>query len=301
MSVSYYHGDTVEFSETVVALGTFDGLHRAHMKIIKAAAEYAAEAGIKWGVMLFDIIPANAVGTGKAGMLMTNDEKKDILTEADFFYTERFDSGFYEKSPEEFIEYLKRTLHAAAVSVGYNYRFGKNAAGDVRLLEELCRDAGIKVFVTGKTELGGHVVSSTVIRELVTEGRVDEAAEFLGRNFFITGNVESGLQNGRKMGIPTANIHADGRLLPKSGVYSGYCTFDEIRHKAIINVGNNPTFGGNRVTIEGHILDFDGDIYGRVIKTEFVRRLRGEQKFASSGELAERIKKDIEQCRKELK
>ncbi|MBP3361129.1 MAG: bifunctional riboflavin kinase/FAD synthetase [Clostridia bacterium] len=301
MSIYYHHGDTVEFSQTVVALGTFDGLHRAHMKIIKAAERYAVKAGLKWGVMLFDIIPANAVGARKAGLLMTNDEKKEILSGADFFYTESFDSDFYGKSPEEFINYLKCTLHASAVSVGYNYRFGNNAAGDVRLLEELCKNAGIKVLVTEKTELDGQVVSSTVIRELVAEGRVDEASEFLGRNFFITGDVESGLQNGRKMGIPTANIHAEGRLLPKSGVYSGYCTFDGIRRKAIINVGSNPTFGGSSVTIEGHILDFDGDIYGKGIKAEFVRRLRDEQKFKSSEELAARIKKDIEQCRKELK
>lgn len=302
MSIYYKHGDKVEFDKTAVALGTFDGLHIAHMKIINKAKEYAALNNIKCGVHTFSEIPANIMGKSVCTRLMSNKDKAEILSDIDFVYMESFDEAFYSKTPQEFVKYLKETLKAVAISAGYNYRFGKNAEGDVNTLKNLCAQEGIKVFILDKSEQYGEPVSSSRIRKLISDGDIKTATTLLGRPYFITGVVEKGLQNGRKMGFPTANLaYQEDMTIPKTGVYIGFCTVDGIRNKAIINVGNNPTFNGTKIKIECHLLDFNQDLYDKEIKVEFIDYLRGEVRFESKDLLQMQIKKDAENAERKFK
>lgn len=302
MSIYYHHGDKVEFDKTAVALGTFDGVHIAHMKIIEKVKEYAVANNIKSGVHTFSEIPANVMGKSVCTRLLSNNDKAEILSDVDFVYMETFDESFYLKSPQEFVKYLKENLKAEAVAAGYNYRFGKNAQGDVSVLKKLCKSEGIKVFVIDKSEQEGEPVSSSRIRKLIGDGDVKTAGRLLGRPYFITGVVEKGFQNGRKMGFPTANLsYQEDMTIPKSGVYIGYCTVDGIRNRAIINVGNNPTFNGTKIKIECHLLDFNEYLYDKEIKVEFYDYLRDEIRFESKDLLQNQIKKDAETAERKFK
>ncbi len=295
MTVNYTGGDAVNFPKTSVALGTFDGLHVSHMKIINKAIEYGAQHNIPCGVMLFDSIPANRVLCKNIPHLMKPEDRNKILSGLDFIYTQSFDEKFSDKTPEEFVTYLKTVLHAVFVSVGFNYRFGKGASGDANMLKALCGREGIAVSIADRTELMGDVVSSTRIRELISRGNVKLASSLLGRYYFMTGKVTKGFRNGHKMGTPTANLEYDNSVvLPKNGVYAGICTVGEKSYKSVINVGKNPTFDGKRVTVECHIPGFNGDIYNREIQLDFVEYIRDEIKFASVEQLKEQIAIDIE-------
>lgn len=301
MAIIYNGANSVGFNETAIALGTFDGLHIAHTKIINIAVEYGKKNNLPCGVMLFDNIPANSFSDTETPRLLKPHDRNNLLSHLDFIYVQNFDKNFSSKTPEEFVSYIKNVLRARFVSVGYNYRFGIHASGDADLLKKLCADEGIEVFISEKTIYSGHSVSSTRIRELISGGKVREAASLLGRNFFLTGNVIKGYRNGHKLGSPTANIELDPSvILPASGVYAGYCILNGTKHKCVINVGNNPTFNGNKITVESHLLDFDGEIYGTEIKVEFLKYLRGEIKFSSKDELAKQIADDIKDAHRVL-
>ena len=200
MSIVYYRDNKVEFAKTAVALGTFDGLHIAHMKIIGKVKEYAALNNIACGVHTFTDIPARVMGNHSSTRLISNNDKVKLLSHMDFVYVETFDEKFYNMSPDEFVLYLRNTLNAEAVAAGYNYRFGKNAKGDIKLLESLCSKQGIKVFVIDKTDMDGDSVSSSRIRKLISDGEVKKAAHLLNRPYFMSGIVENGFQKCNRAG-----------------------------------------------------------------------------------------------------
>lgn len=286
----------VDYDGTVVALGNFDGLHVAHMTIIRNGIQYAKEHGLKSGVLLFDE-NTKGVTQGKIELITPNEAKLELLEreKADFVFMEKFDKEFMKKTPEEFVLYLVNNLHVKAVCVGYDYSFGFKAQGDVEMLKKFGEKYGFKVFVTDVIKIDGRVVASTYIRQVIKSGEMEEAERFLGRRYCIEGNVVKGLQNGRKMGIPTANVDYDINMaLPKAGVYAGITYVSGKRLKSVINVGKNPTFGAEKLTVESHILDFDEDIYGEYIRVSFAKRLRGDIKFNSMEELKNQIQNDIE-------
>lgn len=292
----------IPYDRTVIALGNFDGLHTAHMAIIEKCRRYAEEHDCKSGVLLFSE-HTRSVTSGAVRIITTEKQKLEILRSVgiDFVYIRDFDDEFMRLSPEQFVDRLTAVLHPAAVCVGYDYRFGHKAAGDVTLLRELGAAHGFETIVTDEIDLDGSAVKSTRIRELIADGEVEKAAKLLGRPVRIEGEVEKGLQNGRKMGIPTANIRYDpDSVLPADGVYAGYTYVDGKRYKSVINVGSNPTFGAKRITVESHILGFDEDIYGREIAADFIKRLRSDIKFADVSELIDQIKSDIARAGKEL-
>ncbi len=302
MSIVYYNGSKVDFAKTAVALGTFDGLHAAHMKIINTVKEYATLNNIACGVHTFTEIPANVMGKSGCTRLISNNDKIKLLSGVDFIYEETFDEKFYSMSPEEFVAYLKNTLNAEAVAAGYNYRFGRNAKGDINTLKSLCSKHSIKVFAVDKTDMDGDRVSSSRIRKLISEGNVKKAARLLNRPYFISGTVEKGFQNGRQMGFPTANLsYKSDMTVPKTGVYMGFCLVDEKRKRAVINVGNNPTFKGTKTKIECHLLDFDEYVYDKEMTVEFIDYIREEICFSSKELLMEQIQKDVNITEKELK
>ncbi len=290
-------------AKKAVALGNFDGLHRAHIKIIKTCCQYAKENGLESSVLLFCEHTLNVITNQKIKLLTDEREKLELL---DFFgvnsvYIRKFDSDFMHLSPEEFVRMLVDNLNPAAVCVGYDYRFGYKAEGDVKTLEKLGEKYGFSVIVTDEMKTSGVTIKSTKIRELVKEGDMEQAALFLGRPFSVTGEVSIGLQNGRKLGTPTANVrYSSNKILPKEGVYSGFTTVDGIAYKSVINVGNNPTFNAREITIESHILDFDSDIYGKTVKVEFIKRIRGDRKFDSLEKLKTQIKSDIKIAEEQL-
>lgn len=300
MAIRYNHGDCVQFQKTSVALGTFDGLHTAHMKVINKAISYAKQEKIQCGILMFDNIPKNVLYKEKVPMIMNLNDAISLLPELDFVYVEKFDKSFYEKSPEEFVSYLKNTIKAMNVCVGFNFRFGKNASGDADLLKKLCDKEEINVFIQDKQQCEGEIISSTTIRKLLLNGDMKGACKLLGRPFFIKGAVCHGFQNGHKMGIPTANITPQEDIVcPKTGVYSGICVVDGQDYKSVINVGNNPTFGNKNTTIECHLLGFDGDLYNKEITIYFTDYIRDEICFKTPQMLAQQISKDIEFVQRE--
>lgn len=288
--------EKTDYDGTVAALGNFDGLHVAHMTIIRNGIKYAKEHGLKSGVLLFDE-NTKGVTQGKIALITPNEAKLELLEREnpDFVYMLKFDNEFMRKTPEEFVRFLSDKLNVKAVCVGYDYRFGHKASGDVEMLKRLGEKYGFKVLVTDAIKIDGRVVSSTYIRETIQRGNMEEAERFLGRRYCIEGVVEKGFQNGRKMGIPTANIDYDVNMaLPKEGVYAGITYVGGKRLKSVINVGKNLTFGAEKLTVESHILDFDEDIYGEYIRVSFAKRLRGVIKFSGAEELKSRIRRDIE-------
>lgn len=293
------YDETTKFDgeSSVVALGNFDGLHIAHMQIIYDSIEYAKEHNILCGVLLFDRHSKNIIKNDNIELIMTIEEKIEILKNAgvDFVYIKRFDDEFMKNTPDEFVKILLDDLHIKAVCVGYDYRFGYKASGDIDLLKQLGNKFNFKVSVTDAVKVNDTVVASSYIRQLISDGDIDKANNLLGRYFCVSGVVVMGLQNGRKMGIPTANIDThENMVLPKYGVYAGYTVVKNNRYKCVINVGQNPTFDAKKVTVESHILDFDDDIYGEIIKIEFVKYLREDKKFSSIDELKKQIHNDID-------
>ncbi len=295
---------SVPFPRTVVALGNFDGLHVAHMAIIKRCHDYARAHGLKCGVLLFNEHTKCTINNQSVPIITPENRKLDLLSKADmdFVYLRDFDKEFMRLTPQQFVRRLMDILHCVAVCVGYDYRFGYKASGDVAMLRELCEKSGIEAIVTDEIDHNGVAVKSTAIRHYIMDGSVQHAANMLGRPFAIEGMVVKGLQNGRKMGLPTANIsYKKNMLIPHNGVYAGYTYVRGNKYKSVINVGNNPTFGADKVTIESHILDFNEDIYNELIRVEFIKRLRGDKKFDSIEALVDQIKSDAETARKELK
>lgn len=289
-------GQGVMRGGTAVALGNFDGLHTAHMRIIRRSEEIAREKGLKSGVLLFEENTKSVVFGSKVKLITPYEEKLRLLCEAgvDFVYTRTFTEDFMRLSPEEFVRLLIENLNVKAVCVGYDYSFGHMASGNTETLTELGKKYGFETFVTPRVIVDSKTVSSTYIRELVSEGRTDDAARYLGRHYSICGTVAHGFQNGRKMGFPTANIEcADDVLLPKEGVYAGVTEVLGKRYVSVVNVGKNLTFGAEKPTIESHLTNFDANIYGERIRVYFYKRLRDVMRFDGIDALKEQIHRDV--------
>jgi len=291
----------VFYGGTVVALGNFDGLHVAHMKIIRSGIEYAKEHNLKSGVLLFEENTKNFTERKRVELITPNTIKLELLEreDLDFVVMRRFTHRVMEKSPREFFMFLKDELHAKALCCGYDYSFGYKAAGHVDTLRELGREFGIEVLVTEKIEVDGVTVSSTAIRELILAGGMERTERMLGRRYCVEGPVVKGKQNGHKLGFPTVNVSYDPKMvLPKPGVYAGITYALGQRLKCVINVGSNPTFGADKITVESHILDFDENLYGDYVRVSFAKRIRGEIKFESLDELRAQIQSDVEEVAK---
>ncbi len=285
------------YKDTLIILGNFDGLHIGHIQVMENGLKYAKEHSLKSGVFMFENHTRNAK------LITPNEIKFEILENIapDFLYIEKFDENLMKKSPEEFVQMLVKKLGMKAVCIGYDYRFGYMAQGDVNTMYELGKKYNFDVIVTDKIMLDGITVSSTYIRELIKMGNVKKASEFLGRHFVLEGKVEAGLHNGTKLGFPTANISINAfALLPKNGVYAGYTTVNKRKYKSVINVGNNPTFDAKKITVESHIIDFSEDIYGKDAIISFAEHIRDDKKFGSLEELVKQISCDKERASKIL-
>lgn len=294
----YHTGDMVSYEKTVVALGEFDGLHSAHMELIRQGMKYAKDKGLPFGVMCFDRKIGESTGKGYSKMLIEPSLREELLCECDFLYIQDFNDEFKSLSPYDFCRFLKTRLKAEAVFAGFNYRFGKGAEGNSDILLEF---EEFNTHIIEEQKKDGETVSSTAIRKLILNGDMEKANRMLGRNYSLDGYVESGKQNGRVLGFPTANLGYNKEMaVPSVGVYAGYTYVDGEKYKSVINIGNNPTFSADEITIESHIIDFDGDIYEKKIRIEFIKKLRTDKKFNSLEELSEQISKDKNEALKIL-
>ncbi|HEY6581669.1 MAG TPA: bifunctional riboflavin kinase/FAD synthetase [Rubrobacter sp.] len=287
----------------VVALGNFDGVHLGHQEVLGRAVEEGLRRGMRVVAATFHPHPRAVLGAGDPPKLLTpmTLRREELLRHgADEVVEIPFDLELSKKSPEQFVrDVLVGDVGAGVVVVGENFRYGHRAAGDVGDLHRLMREMGgeaVAVEVRGVGEGAG--ISSTRIRALVSEGKVDEAASLLGRPYVLRGEVVVGDRRGRTIGFPTANVLPDAEaVLPARGVYAGFVVVGDDEYVACTNVGVAPTFARAESRIEAYLLDFDGDLYGRVIDVGFTRKIRGEKKFSGVAELKAQIQRDVEEAR----
>ncbi|HZB84725.1 MAG TPA: bifunctional riboflavin kinase/FAD synthetase [Rubrobacteraceae bacterium] len=290
----------------VIALGTFDGVHLGHQVVIRRAAEEGRKRGLRVGVVTFDPHPQAVLRPGSELKLLTTLEvRKEILLACgvDEVHVMRFDENLSKKNPEEFVrEVLVGKFKAAVVVVGENFRFGHKASGNIEDLRRHMRETGGEAYAVPIYACLGESINSTKIRALVAGGEVREAARLLGRPYSLRGKVVVGDKRGRVIGFPTANVLPDAcSLVPGRGVYVGHVWAEAERYGACTNVGVAPTFDQRDSRVEAHLLDYQGDLYGRVVEVTFVERLRPEKRFFGADELKEQIARDIVEARKILR
>ena len=284
----------------VLALGNFDGLHRGHLKIVERVRRGAAEHGGTPMAMTFDPHPPRVVRPDKApALLMTLDQRLDALGRAGMraVAVVRFTRELSKWEPEMFVRtVLVEWLRVSEVWVGANFLFGRDRSGNFTLLRTLGQRYGFRAEKIDPVRYKEFVVSSTRIRRLIAEGRMDEAGALLGHPFALAGTIVEGKRRGRELGFPTANLRSDNELIPPHGVYATTLTVDGIVHAAVSNIGVNPTFGDGSVpTIETHVLHYDGELYGQQVQLAFVQRLRDERRFDDVDALRAQIEAD---CRR---
>ena len=290
------------WSQPVLALGNFDGVHRGHRKILDRVRRVASERGATSVVMTFDPHPPRVVRPDKAPpLLMTKEQKLEALAAADVQGAAivRFTHELSQWDPETFVRLvLVDWLRVSEVWVGANFLFGHARAGNFSTLRVLGSRFGFRAEKIDPVRYKDFVVSSTRIRRLISEGRVDEASALLGHEYALDGTVMHGDARGRKIGFPTANLCTQNELLPPHGVYATTTTVDGIVHASVTNVGVRPTVDSSgRAVVESHIFGFDRDIYGAPIRVGFVQRLRDERAFESIDQLRTQIAADCSRAR----
>lgn len=287
-----------------VAIGVFDGVHRGHQRILSRAVDEAASTGATSAAVTFYPHPEAVLRPRSAPRMLTSVDQKSRLMGAlglDELVVVRFDRDFARLTPESFCgAVLSTRLGARTVFVGENFRFGRGGVGTAAHLIDYGSAHGFAVQPVALVADQGETISSTRIRELLSHGRVDEAARLLGRPHKIEGPVLTGAGRGRALDAPTANLAVSREMaLPRLGVYVTRSTVDgDDVYPSVTSVGTNPTFESDRrVRIETLLLDFSGDLYGRHLAVDFLERIRGQKTFQDAGSLAERIKRDVDIAR----
>lgn len=284
----------IDGKKTAVALGSFDALHKGHTEVIGDAVNFASQNHIPAVVQLVEIPCSVRVNT--------LEKRLEILEKlgADFVVVEEFSDAFKSVGYRDFVsDFLAERYNAAAVFSGDNYRFGHNAEGDTKKLEEECGKYGIRVFVKGCIKLD-KVVSSTEIRGLIQKGKMEKVTEYMGRPFAVSGEVVHGRGIGRTIGFPTANINTpEGIAMPKDGVYFSKVLFDGMTFYGITNIGAKPTVDVEDKNIETFIKDYEGNLYGKIIEIQFLRRIRDIRRFENLEELKKQLETDKRACQNE--
>lgn len=282
---------------TVVALGNFDGVHRGHQEIIGRTVKEAEAAGLKSAIFTF----ANHTSTILENVptvknILYADEKATIIESLgiDYMFNIPFDQTILRMSPEDFIEkILVNKFNIREAYCGFNYRFGFKGAGTPEVLMREGLKRGFGIHVQEPFMIDGIVVSSTYIRQLIEEGRMEECTRFMGRMYTIGGEVVVGNKIGRTIGFPTSNLIIDESMVtPPNGVYTTVCTYNGVRYPSITNVGNKPTIGTYNKNVETHIFNFNSELYGKDIRVEFIKKTRDEKKFDSIDALCAQIESD---------
>jgi riboflavin kinase/FMN adenylyltransferase len=298
-----------ELRNPVLTIGNFDGLHVGHRAIMRTVIARARALDGEAVVYTFDPHPRKVLQPeGAPGLLTTMEQKLEILAElgVDDVVVEPFDSEFASIAPERFVrQHIHGRIHPVEVYVGYDFHFGKDREGSMKLLTELGPHLGFSVTIIPEVTLEDRDVNSTRIRALLAEGEVEVARRLLDRPYTVRGRVVEGDHRGRTLGFPTANLAPENEVLPRSGVYAGRVRIlDEPGapwHPAVVNVGRRPTFKPeDPVLAEAHLLDFEGDLYGRRVDLAFALRLRDERRFPDVEALRAQIARDADEARVRL-
>lgn len=285
----------------IIALGFFDGVHLGHGALLRACRALADAQGVLAGAVTFDAHP-DALLSGKApGLLNTPHDRRLIMERQygiDRVITLPFDRKMMQMSWQDFFQMLVEQYSAVGLVCGHDFRFGHRGTGNARLLEEECAHRGMACRVIPEQKMENMTISSTYIRQLLSLGHLESANKFLGHPHLLTGQVVSGRKLGGKLGFPTANVGIpEGIVCPRHGVYACKVWVDGKCHGAVTNVGSRPTVGGHQVRTESWILDFDGDLYGKVVMLEFHHFLRPEKKFDSLEQLRTAVQADAAKAR----
>lgn len=289
-------------SNSVVTVGTFDGVHQGHKALIEAVVHRARETQSRSVVVTFDPHPRSIIRSKGEGLklLTTMRERAESMKSlgVDVLCVIPFTRDFSLLSSEEFVKnVIFEKIGINHFVIGYDHHFGKDRTGTISTLERLAPELGFDVQVISKREMGDTTISSTFIRNILKEeGSVQRAAELLGRPYMLNGLVIHGDERGREIGYPTANIkpeHED-KLVPKNGIYAVKIRVDEQWYNGMMNIGIRPTFDGTTKSLEVNIFDFDQQIYGKMVQVRFFKRIRDERKFSGIRELTEQLKKDKE-------
>ncbi len=289
-------------SRPSVTIGNFDGVHRGHQALVAATVEWARRRSGTAAVLTFDPHPSRVLTPERApGALTTPAQKRELLAAlgTDVMAVLPFTEALARVGPAEFVDaVLVRQLRASHVVVGAGFRFGHRQTGEVRTLEALGRDRGFSVEAIAPVLEGGEPISSSRVREALAAGDATAARTLLGRAYFIDAAVVKGDGRGRTIGVPTANLASENEIVPGRGVYAGRCRLpDGASRLAVVNVGARPTFGGATLTVEAHLLDFEGDLYGSRLRLAFEVRLREERRFPGPDALVAQIREDVARAR----
>jgi riboflavin kinase/FMN adenylyltransferase len=283
---------------TVLTLGVFDGLHLGHQLIMRTVVERARATGAVPTVITFDPHPRALLHPESAPpLLQTFDQKIEALGVIGIEQTIviRFDKEFSQVRAEDFLRtVIADRLHAKEVYLGCGFAFGHNREGNIELLRAVSQNLGFFADEVPELRLRGRRVSSSRIRELLQKGRVNIARRMLGRPYGVEGMVVRGAERGSKLGFPTANLHPQNRVIPRSGVYVTATLIDGQWRRSVTNIGTRPTFdSAGESSVETFVMNWSGDLYGDVLRVRFLHRLRDEQKFSSVDELKSQIERDV--------
>lgn len=283
----------------IYALGYFDGVHLGHKALLAACRVLAKENGCSCGAVTFSSHPQQLLQGENPRLINTNEDREALLlTGVDRVLELEFTRELQNMDWQAFCSMLVEKYNAAGFVCGTDFRFGKGGAGTALLLQNYCLENGLPCKLVTQVEKDGIRVSSTHIRALLEQGDLEQASHHLGHWHILSGTVCHGKALGRTIGIPTANLLYPNALvhLP-CGVYATRVTVEGKTFPAVTNVGNRPTVNGENVTVESYLIGFDGDLYGKQIRVEFLRFVRKEQKFESLAALQQQIKQDIENCK----
>lgn len=301
--------DVIRDENTVLTVGTFDGVHAGHKVLMNRVLSIAEKKDARSVIVTFDPHPREIINPGDSGikLLSTLDERRELLGDIgiDEMIVVPFDRDFSLLTSEEFVKnVIWKEIGVSHFIIGYDHQFGRNREGTIETVQRLGLELGFSAEVVSKQEVGNKTVSSTAIRNAIQrDGDMIQAASFLERYYLLNGTVVHGDKRGHKIGYPTANIQTDhkNKVVPKNGVYAVWVRVEGEYHGAMLNIGVRPTFNGEEARIEAFIFDFDGDLYGKPIQVQFVERIRDEVAFSSIDELKRQLDDDQNTAKRILK
>lgn len=296
---------SINAQHTVITIGTFDGIHKGHQKILQRLNQIKQQQHLQSIVFTFYPHPRKIISSHQnpIKILTTLSEKIDLFQQynLDYLIVCPFNQEFANQLPEDFVHYLVKHLNMKYILIGYDHRFGKNRSGSIDTFLQMQDKLHFQTEQISAETINEINISSTKIRQYLTEGLIEQANLLLGYDYFISGKVIKGKQLGTQIGIPTANISIEDKdkLIPKIGVYAGYTTFRQKKYQAAINIGYNPTTDNNHLLkIEAHLIGFNQNIYGEYLQLHLTHRIRDEKKFNSIQEMITQIHQDIKICEK---
>ena len=301
--MAVFHGfeSPTSFRQGFVSIGNFDGVHCGHQAMVETLVQRAREKCVPAVALTFDPHPTELLRPDAAPPRLTTMKYRAELLEhygVDCVIVVPTTSRFLTMSAEDFFHTIIRTeLQALGLVEGPNFFFGRNRSGSITVLRQFCNNHGLSLDIIPPVIVDEQLVSSSVIRSLITDGDITESVRLLGHPYRLSGIVGHGAERGRTIGFPTANLMECQTLIPAEGVYAATTVVDGKRYAAAVNIGPNPTFGESAKKIEAHLLDFSGHLYDRSMDLDFIRRIRDVQRFSSVDDLTAQLRRDLTSVR----